>query len=122
MIRERRVMADFIELGRQFVAFDDASSEETESRFAGYLASPKGWAEVLAKPCTVVIAEAGNGKSSELRHQAETLIAQGRFAFLAPLDLLARMDELESSFELGTKEQFQAWKRGDAHAYFFLDA
>jgi hypothetical protein len=118
-------VSQYIPLDRRFVPFDPKLQGERgdHSYGLGSMSGPgKGWQEILAGGgCTVIIAEAGNGKTAELRHQASSLRAAGKAALLAPLELLAGL-ALERSLEIGTADELRAWKAGNEPGYFFLDA
>jgi hypothetical protein len=80
-------MSDHIDLDRVFVEFDAKNDRESDSESYALrgLFDSKPWREILKKPCTVILAEAGNGKTSELRHQAKLLRSQGKAAFFCNL-------------------------------------
>ncbi|SCB21898.1 hypothetical protein GA0061099_100366 [Bradyrhizobium yuanmingense] len=115
-------MAPYVELDRQFVDYDEDDEAENESTSFVDLYSSKSWDQILQARCTVVMAEAGTGKSEEFRQQARRLIAEGKPAFYAALDLLAKLPSLQSALNIGTAEDLLTWQRGEEHAYFFLDA
>jgi hypothetical protein len=119
-------VSQYIPLDRRFVPFDPKLQGERGDHSYGLGSMSggpgKGWQEILAGGgCTVIIAEAGNGKTAELRHQASSLRAAGKAAFFAPLELLAGL-ALERSLEIGTADDLHAWKTGKDQGYFFLDA
>src|SRR3954463_14872514 len=100
-------MASYVELNRQFVDYDEDDQTEDESTsFVDDLYSAKSWDEILQGRCTVVMAEAGTGKSEEFRQQARRLIADGKPAFYAALDLLAKIPSLQSALTIGTPDVF----------------
>ena len=118
-------MTDFIELDREF---RDLTKEELEdpqlviaweiSEHSPYIA----WAELLLHDRVILLAEAGSGKTAEMRHQVNRLVGEDRFAFFLALESL----DSESVADLlspGEKGRFKKWKAGgDAIAWFFLDA
>lgn len=115
-------MPKYVELNRVFVDYDDSHQGENEATsFVDFLYAAKSWDEVLGAPCTVVIAEAGTGKSEEFRQQTRRLIAEGKPAFYAALDLLAKLP-LRSALTIGSSVAFDGWQQGGEHGYFFLDA
>ena len=117
-------ISDYIELDRKFVAFDeDSQAEERDDLLFARPAlsgTEKSWADILHNPCTVVLAEARAGKTTELRTQAEKLRSDDKDAFFCRLDMLADRS-LEDSLETG-RRQFRAWVESAAPGYFFLDA
>ena len=118
-------MTDFVDLDRQF---RDLTKEELEdpqlvinweySERSPYIA----WAELLSHDRVILLAEAGSGKTSEMRHQVNRLVEEDRFAFLLALESL----DSESVADLLSPEEkrsFEKWKsNNDATAWFFLDA
>lgn len=117
-------MDNYIDLERRFVAFDPKTQGEQDQhsfRLHALFNAGKSWAEVLNHPCTVIIAEAGNGKSVELRHQAMLLRGRGEFAFFCNLGILAKMP-LSRALEVGSAQELSDWQQGTAQGTFFLDA
>jgi hypothetical protein len=113
----------YVELNRKFVEFGTGPVSEPDSLSHGltsYLRS-KTWEEVLTNRCTVVVAEAGSGKTVELRHQTERLRRAGQSAFFCRLDLLATMP-FDRAIEMGTATEFNNWQNAETRGYFFLDS
>jgi hypothetical protein len=80
------------------------------------------WTAILRCPRVVLLAEAGSGKSVEMREQARRLMAEGTPAFFVALESLDKenLTELMSPDE---SRAFLAWKAQDRSiAFFFLDA
>ena len=116
---------DYIELDRKFVAFDehsqDAERDELLFTLSASLGTEESWEDILRNPCTVVLAEARAGKTTELRAQACKLRSDNEAAFFCRLEILAEAS-LESALEIGTRQEFQSWAGIDALGYFFLDS
>jgi hypothetical protein len=115
---------DYIDLDRRFVNFDPKLHGERDNHFhrlGSIWGSAKTWSDVLEQRCTVIIAEAGNGKSVELRRQAALLRGRGEAAFFCNLGLLAKMP-LHRALEIGSADELAAWQQGTAQGTFFLDA
>jgi hypothetical protein len=113
-------MSDWIDLDRIFVPLDEASEALTTATRWFTPANALTWEEVLKTPCVVVLGEAGSGKTTELRAQAERLHHLKRAAFFAPIELLAK-DGLDTAVE-GDPAAFEAWKDSSEPAWFFLDS
>lgn len=78
------------------------------------------WRELLDEPRVVVLADAGAGKTFELRAQAERMVAEGCKAFFIRIeDIDAGFD---AAFEVGTAGEFEVWLTGTDKAWFFLDS
>ena len=116
---------DYIQLDRKFIEFDERLQawENTDFLFALDLSSQigKSWSDILKNRCTVILAEAGSGKTTELRAQTERLRSEGQSAFFCRLEMLAD-ESFEDTLEIGTSQDFQSWRDSDAHGYFFLDS
>jgi hypothetical protein len=115
---------DYIDLDRRFITFDPEAQGERDQHSLGLHSlfnAGKSWKEILEQPCTVIIAEAGNGKSAELTHQAQLLRSRGEAAFFANLALLAKFP-LPRALEVGSRDGLTSWQQGSAHGFFFLDA
>ncbi|ESX66631.1 hypothetical protein [Mesorhizobium sp. LSHC414A00] len=68
----------------------------------------------------VILADAGAGKTFELKAEAERLAARGRNAFFIRIE---DIDEaFGAAFEVGKPEAFEAWLAGTGEAWFFLDS
>ena len=124
-------MTGFIDLQRRFHELTDSELEETELlvSWSGYEFGPDiGWSEVLQYARVILLAEAGSGKTAEMREQTNRLTGEGRFAFFIPLESLggdSNVDILDilSVAEEGQDERFKQWKTdGRKPAWFFLDA
>ena len=118
-------MTDFIDLERRFHVLTDAELEDTELLLAcsGYeFSSDTGWSDLLESSRVVLLAEAGAGKTVEMREQERRLAEENKFAFFMTVESLDResVGTLPSSVD---ESRFEAWKAdGEALAWFFLDA
>jgi len=68
----------------------------------------------------VILAEAGAGKTEELRQHARVLASLGKSSFFI------RIEDIEAdfykAFEIGEEAQFQTWLQSTGEAWFFLDS
>ena len=114
----------FIDLDRQFRALTDADLEDPEglATWSDY-GLGMGWPKLLEQHDRVILlAEAGAGKTAEMRQQMERLVEEGRFAFFVALESLDR-GRVEDVLSTGETERLEEWKADDhALAWFFLDA
>ena len=114
----------FVELNRTFSDFQENADEEQaafDSYIAAYLRDGTTWDDLLASPCSVVLAEAGSGKTWELLNQCQTLREEGRTAFFVRLEHLARKP-LEDCLSLEDKRHLVNWRNSSDEGLFFLDA
>ena len=118
-------MHPFVDLSRRFRDLTDAELEEPEllvSLSEHEFLSVTGWPELLRHPRVLLLAEAGSGKTTEMREQAKCLTAQSRYAFFVALESLDR-DNLTDLLSAEEECAFAAWKAdGRSPAWFFLDA
>ena len=109
-----------VDLSRQFVPLDAKDREHIEaflaSRSAYYL---KDWPNVLEQYRVVILAEAGSGKTTELRARADALKVEGKFSFYATVQDVAN-EGLEGAS--GEKAEIAKWKRSDKEAWLFIDS
>lgn len=97
----------------------DTASEENFEMFLGF-DKPKDWADLEAEYRVVILADAGAGKTFEMRTQAEYAIDQGRAAFFIRIEDLHI--NFEEAFEVGTAQRFEQWLESTEDAWFFLDS
>jgi hypothetical protein len=117
----------FIELNRQFVEWREQDGElsdpEVYVRF-GLVDKAKSWPDLHKFHRVVVLAEAGGGKTDELKGQARRLSADGAFAFYAAVQDLGR-EGLDASVNGGVgrnRAALAAWRASEEPAWFFLDS
>lgn len=115
-------MRDHVSLDREFSPVYSTEEEKESNEFLsawGY-AKPTAWDDMVEKYRCIILAEAGAGKTEELRQCANSLVGAGKFAFFL------RIEDIETdfytSFEIGTEANFQAWLQSTDEAWFFLDS
>src|ERR1700730_9427395 len=111
----------YVDLSRRFRDLTQAELESPEllAHLNDSSPSADGWEKLLQSPRILVLAEAGSGKTAEMREQANRLMAAGKPAFFIPLETLDR-ELLLSPLE---QQRLEAWKVDDqTTAWFFLDA
>ena len=117
----------FIDLKRQFVEWRERDGElsdpEVYVRF-GFRDKSKAWPDLYKHHRVVVLAEAGSGKTDELKEQARQFSATGAFAFYSTVQDVGR-ESLESSVGGGVgrdRGAFTAWRASQEPAWFFVDS
>ena len=116
-------MNGFIDLDRRFRPLTDSELEDAENLAvrSDYVFGI-GWPKLLEYRRLILLAEAGAGKTEEMRQQAKRLAEEGRFAFFVDLDSIGR-EPVEDVLLPDAKERLDEWKTdGEAPAWFFLDA
>jgi hypothetical protein len=115
-------MESHVPLDRQFspVPKDREEAESNEISMVWGGVTPKTWDDMDREFRCVILAEAGAGKTEELRQRASVLASQGKLAFFI------RIEDIEANFyqafEIGEEVQFQAWLKSTEEAWFFLDS
>jgi hypothetical protein len=114
-----------VELHRRFSDLTNAELEAPELlalRNEQSFSSGDDWTALLRCPRVVLLAEAGSGKSVEMREQARRLMAEGTPAFFVALEALDK-ENLPELISPDENRAFLAWKVHDRSiAFFFLDA
>ena len=122
--RARHAM-NFIDLERRFHVLTGTELEDLEalvSRSEHRSGLDIGWPDLLDDSRVVLLAEAGSGKTVEMRKQVERLVGEGKYAFFLALDFLDR-DPVSDCLSPDETRRFEAWKKDrEAPAWFFLDA
>ncbi|CAN5898710.1 hypothetical protein BH11VER1_BH11VER1_29430 [soil metagenome] len=79
------------------------------------------WPALIKHERVVILAAAGSGKTHELEHQVKRLLSDGKMAFFAPLEEVAKEGFVERLYgdEL---TRYNNWLTGNQPAWFFLDA
>lgn len=80
----------------------------------------KDWGELRQEYRTVILADAGAGKTFEFKAEAERLDKNQRAAFFIRIEDIDA--DFGSAFEVGDPEVFETWIKGTAEAWFFLDS
>lgn len=118
-------MAEFIDLQRRFrdLMDEEVDDPETLAAWSDHLdGSTGGWPDLLKQHRVVLLAEAGAGKTAEMRHQAMRLAAEGKFAFFVALEELDR-ESIDRILSPGEEKQLQEWRTApDVPAWFLLDS
>ncbi len=118
----RMQIGAYIPLERQFSLVpknqEDAESDEILSHWD--MTAFKAWDDLDSEYRSVILAEAGSGKTEELRQRASDLDSQGRASFFI------RIEDIEtdfcSAFEIGNETKFRSWLESTDEAWFFLDS
>jgi hypothetical protein len=113
---------DFIELDRTFRDLAMSEEEGDDAKMVRLFAreAPTGWAELLAEPRVIILAEAGSGKTEEIRHICRRQRADGKQAFFLRIEHVA--DDFETCFEEGDYDEFTAWLASGETGWLFLDS
>ncbi|MES2883202.1 MAG: hypothetical protein V4709_00220 [Pseudomonadota bacterium] len=118
-------MADYFDVHRRFrvIAEEERKQADWANRpelwsGGGHL----GWPELLDHQRVLVLAEAGSGKTEEMRQQAKRLNERGKSAFFLPLEVLDR-DSFGDALLMQEAAAFRSWlAEGQCPGWFFLDS
>ncbi len=118
---------EFIQLNRDFLPISNMDKAESaldiETQISFGFSSKVHWEDLLKEPRVVILAEAGAGKTYEIRETTKSLRGEGKQAFFLRLEYLR--DEFEFAFEGGTMgefSEFTSWMQTTEKAWFFLDS
>jgi hypothetical protein len=79
------------------------------------------WEDISARRRVVVLAEAGSGKTEEMREQTRLRVADGQFAFFATVEDVGE-DGLEGALRAIERPRLAEWRASDQKAWFFVDS
>ena len=119
---QRSASYDFVELNRTFheLSKHARASDDFDLSEAFHVGGVLTWADLLKNYRTVILSEAGSGKTEEIRAAARKLRAEGKAAFFLRLEHVA--DNFDAAFEVGSLEEFNAWLASDGEAWLLLDS
>ncbi|WP_019099820.1 NACHT domain-containing protein [Pseudomonas putida] len=78
------------------------------------------WSDLLAHHRVVLLAEAGSGKTEEIRNIAHRLRSEGKPAFFLRIERVK--DFFEGAFEVGTYDEFTTWCRSGTEGWILMDS
>lgn len=78
------------------------------------------WQDLTARWRSVILSEAGSGKTEEIRQAARSLRSGGEHAFFLRLEHVA--DDFEIAFEEGSLAEFKQWLSSQDEGWLFLDS
>jgi hypothetical protein len=111
-----------IELSRTFSSWQNLKEDSED--WSDYLGLTKGkltWKDLHDKSLTVVVGEAGIGKTVEFELEAQRLRSAGNSAFFVALNQLVDSESWERALA-ESFDGYERWKASTETAYFLLDA
>ncbi|WP_441229549.1 hypothetical protein AB7828_04935 [Tardiphaga sp. 215_C5_N2_1] len=113
---------NFIDLDRTFrdLAISDDEGDEAKMVRLWGRDIPTRWADLLAEPRVIILAEAGSGKTEEIRHVCRRQRRDGKPAFFLRIEHV--VEDFGNSFEEGGLEEFEAWIVSGEPGWLFLDS
>lgn len=113
---------DFVQLGRTFHELaKHARESDSFDLNQAFVTGPRlSWRDLLKVFRTVILSEAGTGKTEEIRQTAKCLRAEGSMAFFLRLEHIP--EDFEDAFEVGTFKEFAQWLSSTDEAWLLLDS
>jgi|CXWL01.1.fsa_nt_gi hypothetical protein len=113
---------DFVQLGRTFHELDKHARESDPFDLnQAFVTGPRlSWEDLLKGFRTVILSEAGTGKTEEIRQTAKRLRAAGARAFFLRLEHIPH--DFEDAFEIGTFDEFEQWLSSTDEVWLLLDS
>ncbi|WP_434660721.1 hypothetical protein P5W99_10935 [Paraburkholderia sp. A3BS-1L] len=117
-----KMAATHVELIRTFSKLSEQQDDaEDWARYFDARSGDLTWSDLHQQRVVVIVGEAGIGKTTEFRDEAERLRSLGKAAFFVELSQLAVNDSWNRAIGQSAP-QFDAWKQSSEVGYFFLDA
>jgi hypothetical protein len=110
-----------IALERRFIEWREGDGTDPETLVRFKSADLPGWDAVCARRRVVLLAEAGSGKTEEMKEQARQRVAAGQFAFYSTVEDVGT-DGLEGSLRSVDKARLASWRASTENAWFFIDS
>ena len=112
----------FIELNRTFHELSEhaGKSDDVDLSQIFHVKASLTWDDILKNHRTVVLSEAGSGKTQEIRHIAKRLRSEGKPAFFLRLELIP--DDFDIAFEVGSQDEFKQWLESTETGWLLLDS
>jgi hypothetical protein len=111
-----------VALDRRFIAWrEEEGSAIQRLKDPRLYADDIDWKELQKHHRVVILAEAGSGKTEELRAQAQALASQGSFAFYTTVQNAA-IEGFAESLPEAERKRLAAWIASDKAAWFFIDS
>ncbi len=110
----------FIDLNRSFIPTGLSKNLERDSYIKPNAWAPRYfWPDILNNFCTVLLAEAGSGKTKELENQEKLLVQDNKNAFFIDISMLVDRDLVKC---VKSRPRYERWMEGAEVGYFFLDS
>lgn len=117
------MMNRFVDLNRSFAPIPkdrEFKEDDYDLSISFGLLGLKKWSALLQLRRIIILAEAGAGKTEEIRATTKRLRNDGSKAFFFRLEHLG--SNFEASFEIGNNAEFEEWLCSDESGWFFLDS
>lgn len=114
--------SDFVHLDRQFSRLSKTQEEDDNANFLDLwgASKAKSWSQIETEYRTVILAEAGAGKTEEMKQRARQGIKNERAAYFIRIEDIE--SDFENAFEIGDPQSFNEWLTSSHEAWFYLDS
>lgn len=113
-------MEDYVELNRTFREISLSGKDDEFDYRAMRFGKGLQWSDILATFRTVILSEAGSGKTEEIRNATRKMRGVGQYAFFIRLEHAT--DDFQSAFEEGGNAEFDEWLLSGDEGWLFLDS
>ena len=113
----------YIPLDRCFVTWEERKGELVEpfELLKWWPSDGITWSQLEAHHRVVLLAEAGSGKTEELKERVRLKAAQNEYVFSCTVQAVASAG-LEGSLRNDARSELAAWRHSDRPAWFFVDS
>jgi hypothetical protein len=112
----------FVNLDRRFLPWNEKDGTAADLyAIHGFERDSRCWQELLKSRRVVILAEAGSGKTEELKAQADLLQSKGQYSFYMRVQDVAR-DGIDGSLGILDRQQLDGWRASDKKAWLFVDS
>jgi hypothetical protein len=116
-------MIDHVPLDRQFIRWNgDRDADVDLNRWFAGIETSFDWEALTDRRRVVILAEAGSGKSTELREQAKRLVSAGHACFITTLQRIGQKGSLEGALGKIDWRRFVEWKATGDPCWLLLDS
>lgn len=119
---DRETQYEFVQLNRTFheLSKHARESDDVDLSQAFYAGNQLTWDDLVKGYRTVILSEAGSGKTEEIRQAALKLRAEGKAAFFLRLEHIP--DDFDNAFEVGSVQEFEEWLASGNEGWLLLDS
>lgn len=116
-------MIDYVDLDRHFFVIPEDFDQDDDYRhtLSHFLEDSLSWENLLKNRVTIILAEAGAGKTCELKRKAELLNSDSNISFFIDISELAE-EGVQGCLGAEDEDKFIQWKSGAENGWFFLDS
>lgn len=113
---------EFIDLNRTFQELPLTEKEKDDNQISVHFDFGRDlkWSGLLEEYRVIILAEAGSGKTFEIRNACKSVRTEGKASFFLRLEFVAK--GFEDAFEIGTYEEFEEWLNSTEEGWLFLDS